>query len=321
MDLYDFLRFCLLQSEIDTKFVIESYKIIRMEGSKNINYFSIDSVDLKKISGVESRIFDNDELSIILNGKPSDRTFFRGGEVYQLPEPRLLLFLNGEAEVHLDLEQYHFQKGMVVLTTPDIILEFEHIGSEVEVCGLALKATVRVEESLVVHATPQDFDLLLRSFYLLWNMATQTPFRREAVLQMVSAMVANVKYMKASDNSVGQAAVSRNQALFQQFKTLVSQHCERERNIPFYADQLHVSPHHLSAVISKASGHSVMYWINRAVVLRAKVLLRTSGLLTYEIAERLHFPNPPAFNSFFKREVGMTPSAFRGLQGDRSRVT
>jgi AraC-like DNA-binding protein len=54
-----------------------------------------------------------------------------------------------------------------------------------------------------------------------------------------------------------------------------------------------------------------MYWINRAVVLRAKVLLRTSGLLTYEIAERLHFANPPAFNNFFKRETGLTPNEYR----------
>jgi len=103
--------------------------------------------------------------------------------------------------------------------------------------------------------------------------------------------------------------------LFRQFKTLVSRHCERERNIPFYADLLHITPHHLSAVISRASGHSAMYWINRAVVLRAKVLLHTSGMLTYEIAERLNFANPPAFNNFFKREAGFTPKEYR----DRNR--
>ena len=320
MNLYDFGVFCLSYSRKDTNFVIESYKIIRMD--KSINYTPISSLDLKKMAGAESHVFNNDEVSIILNGRPSDATFFREGEVYLLPEPRLVLFMNGEADVHLDLEQYHFQKGMVILTTPDLILEFEHIGKDVEVCGIALKGAVQVEESIVLQAAPRDFEMQLRMMYLLWDVATQQPFRREVVLPLVRAMVANVQYMKqASDRLVEQKAVSRHQELFQQFKALVSRHCERERNIPFYADQLHVSPHHLSAVISRASGHSVMYWINRAVVLRAKVLLRTSDLLTYEIAERLHFPNPPAFNSFFKREVGMTPSAFRGLQGDRSRVT
>ena len=54
-----------------------------------------------------------------------------------------------------------------------------------------------------------------------------------------------------------------------------------------------------------------MYWINRATLLRAKLLLRTGDLLTYEIAERLHFANPPAFNAFFKRETGLTPKEYR----------
>ena len=158
----------------------------------------------------------------------------------------------------------------------------------------------------------KDFELLLRMIYLLWDVATVSPFRREAVLQTVRAMVANVQYVKqASDSSTGNNTVSRYQELFQQFKTLVSRHCERERNIPFYAEQLHITPHHLSAVISRASGRSAMYWVNRAVVLRAKVLLHTSGLLTYEIAERLNFANPPAFNNFFKRETGLTPKAYR----------
>ena len=283
-----------------------------MGDSKSINYFSIDSVDLRKIAGAESRVFNNDDISIILNGRPSDNTFFREGEVYQLPEPRLLLFMNGTADVHLDLEQHHFEKGTVILSAPDMILEFEHIGQDVAVCGIAMKQAIHVAESIVTNAPAKDFELLLRMIYLLWDTASLTPFRRETVSQMVRAMVADVQYIKqASDSSGDKTAISRQQELFQRFKSLVSRHCERERNIPFYADQLRITPHHLSAVISRASGHSVMYWINRAVVLRAKVLLHTSDLLTYEVAERLNFANPPAFNNFFKRETGLTPREYR----------
>lgn len=283
-----------------------------MSESKSINYFSIDSANLQEMAGAESHVFNNDDLSIILNGRPSDKTFYHEGEIYQLPEPRLLLFLGGEANVHLDLEQYHFERGTVILTTPDTILEFEHIGRDVEVCGIAMKEAVQVAERIVINAPAKDFYLLLRMIYLLWDVASLKPFRREAVLQMLGAMVADVQYVKqVSDSSVDKPAVSRHQELFQQFKMLVTRHCERERSIPFYAGEMRISPHHLSAVISRASGHSALYWINRAVVLRAKVLLRTSSLLTYEIAERLHFANPPAFNNFFKRETGLTPKEYR----------
>ena len=283
-----------------------------MGDSKSINYFSIDSANLQKLAGGESRVFNNDDISIILNGRPSDKTFFREGEVYQLPEPRLLLFLSGEADVHLDLEHYHFEQGTVILTMPDVILEYEHIGQNVEVCAIAMKEAVQVAERIVTTVSVEDSDLLLRMMHLLWDVATLSPYRRDAVLHLVRTMVTDVQYIKqASSNSEDKSVVPRRQELFQQFKTLVSHHCERERNIPFYADQLRITPHHLSAVISRASGRSAMYWINRAVVLRAKVLLRTSNLLTYEIAERLHFANPPAFNNFFKRETGLTPKEYR----------
>lgn len=319
MNLYDSRLFCLFFSIKYTNFAIESYIYAIMDDNKNIKYFSIDSVDLQKMAGEESHVINNDDISIILNGRPTDKTFFREGEVYQLPEPRLLLFLNGEADVHLDLEQYHLEQGMVILTAPDVILEFEHIGQDVEVCGIAMKEAVQVTERIVTNVSAKDFELLLRMIYLLWDVATLLPYRQETMLQMARAMVADVQYIKqVSDCSVDKKTVSRHQELFQQFKTLVSRHCEQERNIPYYAGQLHITPHHLSAVISRASGHSAMYWINRAIVLRAKVLLRTSSLLTYEIAERLYFANPPAFNNFFKRETGLTPKDYREKKKEES---
>ena len=283
-----------------------------MGRSTNINYFSLASIDLHKLAGVESHVFNNDDISIVLNGKPSSSTFFAGGQIYQVPEPRLLLVINGDADVYLDLEQYHLAQGMAVLTTPDMILEFERFSPDAMVCGLALKEHIHVAESIVSSTSPKDFELLLRMLYLIWDIANETPFRRDTVMQMVQAMISNLHYVKqsASDSSLSDNP-TRSQQLFRMFKTLVNQHCERERNIPFYADRLHITPHHLSAVVSQASGHSVMYWVNRAVILRAKVLLHTNTMMTYEIAERLNFANPPAFNNFFKRETGMTPKEYQ----------
>ena len=85
----------------------------------------------------------------------------------------------------------------------------------------------------------------------------------------------------------------------------------QERSIPYYASQLHVTPHHLSATIKKASGQSVMYWINRATIQEAKLLLKTNGMMAYEIANRMNFPSASAFSKFFKRETGLIPRAYQ----------
>ncbi len=286
-----------------------------MGNTKSINYFSVTNIDLRQVAGNESHVFNNDDVSIILNGHPSEGTFLHEGQVYQLPEPRLLLVLDGEADLLLNLEQCHLKKGMAILSTPDIILEMERCSSDVTLSGIAIKNDVHVSESIVSSCSSKDFEQLLRMLYLLWDIASQAPYRRETVKLMISTMLSNMQYIRqAAETSDDAALPSRSRQLFQQFKALVNHHCERERNIPFYAERLRVSPHHLSAVISKASGHSVMYWINRAVLLRAKVLLRTSDLMTYEIADRLNFTNPSAFNNFFKRETGETPKMYREHQ-------
>ena len=283
-----------------------------MGKTRNIHYFSVANMDLREVAGSECHIINNDDITIILNGCPHDATFLREGEIYQLAEPRLLLVMNGEADIQLDLEHYHIEKGTLILTTPDMIMECTHCSMDLLVNGIAVKAHIHIPESIVMICPTKDAEHLLRMMYLLWDISTQQPYRHDTVKQMTEAMLSNANYIKqAAEATEKTDAPSRNQQLFQQFKLLVSKYCERERNIPFYAKELRVSPHHLSSVISKASGHSVMYWLNRAVVLRARMLLKTSDLMTYEIADRLNFPNSPAFNSFFKREMGITPRMYR----------
>lgn len=288
-----------------------------MEKLKNINYFSVDMVDLREVAGNGSRVIDADDLSVVFNGKPSVSPFLREGEIYQLPEPRLLLVISGEADVHLNLEQYHFNRGAVVLTSPDTILEVERCSDDLMVSGLAVKESLDVDEITVAFASARDFEQLEHMLYIIGDIADRDASRRDTLRHLVLAMISSVKHIKqATENTSFTTLPTRGQQQFQRFKALVNKYCEKERNIPFYAQQLQVTPHHLSAVISRASGHSVMYWINRAVALRAKVLLRTTDLMTYEIAERLNFSNPPTFNNFFKRETGMTPKMYRELPLD-----
>ena len=54
-----------------------------------------------------------------------------------------------------------------------------------------------------------------------------------------------------------------------------------------------------------------MYWLNRATLIQAKVLLKKKNMLVSEVADRLNFPSQSAFGYFFKRETGMTPTEYQ----------
>lgn len=191
-------------------------------------------------------------------------------------------------------------------------MELKDYSNDLRVIVFVIREELPIDEYIVLPASPEDFQHLLKMAFLTWDLAQHTPFRKEVVLPIVQAMVANIQCLHKDKNATAVTNMAaRQQQLFQNFKRLVHQHCEVQRNIPFYAEQLHITPHYLSAVIKEISGQSVMFWLNRAIILRAKVLLNTKGMMIYEIADRLNFSSPSAFHNFFKRITGLTPKEYQ----------
>ncbi len=283
-----------------------------MKEGRPINYLSIEDISFDHLACSNARFFHNQHLSIILNGKPLNTTFLQKETIYHVGEARLILMLKGCVEVNLNLENRCIEQGYVLLLPPDSIVEIKECSDDLEVIAFIIREKLLIDESLVFPTSPKDFQQLLKMTYLTWDLAQHTPFRKDVVLPIVQAIVVNIQciYKEMNATTVTDVA-ARQQQLFQNFKHLVQQYCELHRNIPFYAEQLHITPHYLSAVIKEASGQSVMFWLNRAIILRAKVLLNTKGMMIYEIADRLNFTSPSAFHNFFKRITGLTPKEYQ----------
>ena len=137
------------------------------------------------------------------------------------------------------------------------------------------------------------------------------PYRRGAVQHLIVSLLYNLKYIHEHTCKSTPSRLSRQEELFRRFIALVNQHSKHERNVNFYADKLCLTPHYLSSVIRETSGQTVMQWINQAVILEAKVLLKHSNLLVFQISDELNFPNPSFFSKFFKRMTGMTPAEYQ----------
>lgn len=283
-----------------------------MKEGRPINYLSVENISLDHLACGNARFFHNQHLSIILNGKPLNTTFFQKEIIYHVTEARLILILKGCVEVNLNLEDQYIEQGHVLLLPADSIMELKECSDDLEVIAFIIREKLLIDESLVFPTSPKDFQQLLKMTYLTWDLAQHTPFRKDVVLPIVQAIVVNIQciYKEMNATTVTDVA-ARQQQLFQNFKHLVQQYCELHRNIPFYAEQLHITPHYLSAVIKETSGQSVMFWINRSIILRAKVLLNTKGMMIYEIADRLNFTSPSAFHNFFKRITGLTPKEYQ----------
>lgn len=283
-----------------------------MSTTKVINHLSVDNLNLNEVLSQQDKFFVNDDLILILNGSVQRIPVFNKEEIYQMVEPRFILLLEGSAEVCINLQDYHIKKGNVMLIPADTIVEVDNISDDARVMAIVFRDSVEMSDEVVYKTSPAEFDRLLRMYYLLWDVVHLSPYRRKTVQYLSKAIVADVQELNdVVSQNVQNEGSTRTQELFLQFKRLIKQHCMQERSIPYYASQLHVTPHHLSATIKKASGQSVMYWINRATIQEAKLLLKTNGMMAYEIANRMNFPSASAFSKFFKRETGLTPRAYQ----------
>jgi len=283
-----------------------------MSTTKVINHLSVDNLNLNEVLSQQDKFFVNDDLILIFNGNVQRIPVFSKEEIYQMVEPRLFLVLEGSAEVCINLQDYHIEKGNVMLIPADTIVEVDNISDDARVMAIVFRDSVEMSDEVVYKTSPAEFDRLLRMYYILWDVVHIAPYRRKTVQYLSKTIVADVQELnELVSEKVQNEGSTRTQELFLQFKRLIKQHCMQERSIPYYASQLHVTPHHLSATIKKASGQSVMYWINRATIQEAKLLLKTNGMMAYEIANRMNFPSASAFSKFFKRETGLTPRAYQ----------
>lgn len=279
---------------------------------KTINPFSMDNIDINELSKQQERIMLTDDVVVVLNGHLQHTRFLEKEKIYQIVEPRLVLGMDGQADICLNLQDYHLEKGCLLLLPSDTILEIKNVSDDARVVALVFREGINLTDEIVLNASPAEFSHILRMIYLTWDILQLKPYRRKTIQNLLQSIISDIQYIKdIADESEKHDQSTRTQDVFMQFKRLVHKYCFSERSIPFYASQLHVTPHHLSAIIRKASGHSVMYWINRATIQEAKLLLKTNNAMGYEIADQLHFPSASAFSKFFKRETGMTPKMYQ----------
>ena len=108
---------------------------------------------------------------------------------------------------------------------------------------------------------------------------------------------------------------TRKQELNSQFQDFVFQHYKGHRNVQYYADALYVSPKHLTETIKEVTGRTAGEWIDDAVILEAKVLLRNHEISIARVADEIHFPDQSSFGKYFKKHAGMSPSDYRAVSG------
>lgn len=129
------------------------------------------------------------------------------------------------------------------------------------------------------------------------------------VLKMI--IYESIGYLQAETPRISSGRQSR---LYIDFYNMLRKNYRREHGVSFYAEQLCVTPRHLSSVIKSQTGKTAKGFIELFIMQDARRLLDKNKLSIGQIADQLNFIDQVQFGKYFKRVTGFSPRNFRNYQ-------
>ena len=108
--------------------------------------------------------------------------------------------------------------------------------------------------------------------------------------------------------------------LFKQFKSLLDKHFAENKTVSFFAQQLHITTHHLNLITKEVTGKTASEVIRARSILEAKRLLTFTDKTVTEIAFELNYTDSSYFAKTFKAETNQSPIAFKTEMSEKYRT-
>lgn len=245
----------------------------------------------------------------------------------------MVLTLEGFAEITLDYIPYTVKPNTFVVITPAHI--FQLLRGRGRFKGFLIVASHDFLESCRF-GKPKQGHLAVQYMEIKRNPLTE--LKAEEVEQLINAIRLIQKKMKEKDHFFQEEAVqnafigflldvantliskkelsvnktlSHKEQLFERFLELLMQHAREQHLVSFYAEKLCITSQYLSLILREFSGKSANRWIDDAILMEAKALLKTPNITVQQVAEMLHFSDQSTFGKFFKKHMGISPLEYR----------
>ncbi|GGH22642.1 helix-turn-helix domain-containing protein [Mucilaginibacter phyllosphaerae] len=236
----------------------------------------------------------------------------------------------GTARVEVNLQVYDARPNAMLLATPFHVLRI-YDSSEDFLCRFVVFSKSFLTENNinshflesfsyfnssstpVIYPDHEKAKVILEVFVLIKNklLREEHPYKTEICRSILATLLYEVAAVYEHLNVIIKNKQTRKQELNIRFQNLVFHQYKEHRNVQHYADTLCVSPKHLTESIKEVTGKTAGEWIDDAVILEAKVLLRNYEISIARIAEAIHFPDQSSFGKYFKKQTGLSPSEYR----------
>lgn len=221
--------------------------------------------------------------------------------VYDFDAPAIVNIRNGETLQLLSISS-DFSASFIVMSKFFVEDIFLHINDMQNLAAMSRRPVTKIPVDIL-----PKFESLYHSLHLV-SSDTGNPQIQKALQHSIIAFYYRYAYrcydvLNASPDSAAR--------LSDRFIKLVKDKFRTERFLEYYADELGVTPKHLSRTVKSQTGYSAASWIERFLILESKILLKSTNLTIQQISDNLNFPTQSFFGKYFKKNVGLSPKMYR----------
>lgn len=265
------------------------------------------------------------DFAVLRSFRNMKSLIFSLNQPYRLPELRIGRVVSGSGIITANLIDYELQSGMIIYIKGGSIIQPVSFSSDFDIEAVSVSDELlqvlfngRVPLCFIsglasnsIEAPQVESETIHRMIETLWIVVHQTDFSVSVIHYLLTSILCMYESIQFSADSVVTLSTSREQITFLKFINLVHQYSKKERKLSFYADKMCMSQHYVGTLIRQASGNTAKDWIERSVIAEAKVMLKNTDMLIYQISDELNFPNVSFFCKFFKRITGLTPLKYQ----------
>lgn len=274
---------------------------------------------------IREHIWFSDELGIVHGDGRVFQFVIKQKPPFVINDHRLGIVAKGEADINVNLTDWHVTAGTLVYLGPGTIIHPKQFSSDLEVFGMALFADFPMpfapdafppayngsQRDFFLHPDEADIQTARHIMDTIWHAIHQKNYHRPTVTSLVAALMHHYDALYRREAALMSQSRSREQTIFDRFIELVNQHCTEHRQLDYYAQRICLTQRYLGTVIRQTNGVTAKEWIDRALITRIKVELLHTDKSVADIAYDLGFANPAFFSKYFKRLTGLTPQKYR----------
>ena len=243
----------------------------------------------------------------------------------------MVLVLEGSSEIALDYVPYTIGANSFTIIMPTHMIQLNKVSKGfkgkllvisrefLDECNTAKRSPsmanyMQLRKNPCTTFEPQETELVDNYIELLRSkIKNRTHFFQKEVMQnaFVGFLLEIANIFMGKKDGLLMPALSRKEELFEQFLQLLFEHCKEQHVVTFYAEKLFITPQYLSLILKELTGKSANKWIDDALIVEAKILLKAPQATVQQVADMLHFSDQSTFGKFFKKHMGISPMEYR----------